>query len=278
MSYKYNEKSDCKSSSSHGVDVGFCGLLTIAFIVLKLCGVISWSWVWVLAPLWIGAIVGVLILVIAVVIMIVKGKGIVKMTIKEIEKKIAEQENALQELKNELKKAKENKNKIPDDVKDIPLWFSDDEVPICNYYDKSDGGIETYYQYYMIDEDGSGADDEFSNKQGWIESDVQEKRRIFLDWDYAKDFRDKTQLIADCNYFKFRYDHDYKPDWSNCYEVKYYVYYDRVNQWYCWGENREEDCYEDLGVTYFSTAEIAEKCANWLNYLYKKGKYAESDN
>ena len=74
MSYKYNEKSDCKSSSSHGVDVGFCGLLTIAFIVLKLCGVISWSWVWVLAPLWIGAIVGVLILVIAVVIMIVKGK------------------------------------------------------------------------------------------------------------------------------------------------------------------------------------------------------------
>ena len=34
--------------------VGFCGLLTIAFIVLKLCGIIDWSWVWVLAPLWIG--------------------------------------------------------------------------------------------------------------------------------------------------------------------------------------------------------------------------------
>lgn len=34
--------------------IGFCGLLTIAFIVLKLCGVISWSWLWVLAPLWIG--------------------------------------------------------------------------------------------------------------------------------------------------------------------------------------------------------------------------------
>lgn len=33
--------------------IGFCGLLTIAFIVLKLCGVIAWSWVWVLAPLWI---------------------------------------------------------------------------------------------------------------------------------------------------------------------------------------------------------------------------------
>lgn len=29
------------------------GLLTIALIVLTLCGVISWSWVWVLSPLWI---------------------------------------------------------------------------------------------------------------------------------------------------------------------------------------------------------------------------------
>lgn len=29
-------------------------LLQIAFIVLKLCGVISWSWLWVLSPMWIG--------------------------------------------------------------------------------------------------------------------------------------------------------------------------------------------------------------------------------
>ena len=34
--------------------IGFCGALTIAFIVLKLCGVIDWSWVWVLAPMWIA--------------------------------------------------------------------------------------------------------------------------------------------------------------------------------------------------------------------------------
>lgn len=33
--------------------IGFTGLLTIAFIVLKLCHVIDWSWLWVLAPLWI---------------------------------------------------------------------------------------------------------------------------------------------------------------------------------------------------------------------------------
>jgi len=30
--------------------IGFFGLLTIVFIVLKLCKVIDWSWWWVLSP------------------------------------------------------------------------------------------------------------------------------------------------------------------------------------------------------------------------------------
>lgn len=29
-------------------------ILTIAFVVLKLCGVIQWSWLWVLSPMWIS--------------------------------------------------------------------------------------------------------------------------------------------------------------------------------------------------------------------------------
>jgi hypothetical protein len=33
--------------------VSFSGLLAITFIVLKLIDVIQWSWVWVLAPIWI---------------------------------------------------------------------------------------------------------------------------------------------------------------------------------------------------------------------------------
>ena len=28
----------------------FCDVLTIAFIVLKLCGVIDWNWLWVVSP------------------------------------------------------------------------------------------------------------------------------------------------------------------------------------------------------------------------------------
>ena len=32
---------------------GFTTLLTITFIVLKLCNVIGWSWIWVVSPIWI---------------------------------------------------------------------------------------------------------------------------------------------------------------------------------------------------------------------------------
>lgn len=32
--------------------ISFLGLLTIVFITLKLTNVITWSWWWVLSPLW----------------------------------------------------------------------------------------------------------------------------------------------------------------------------------------------------------------------------------
>lgn len=60
------------TSSSSSSGVGFTGLLTIAFIVLKLTGVINWSWWWVLAPLWIGFLLFLVILGIVVVIAVKK--------------------------------------------------------------------------------------------------------------------------------------------------------------------------------------------------------------
>ena len=40
------------NSSSGGI--GISGLLGVVFVVLKLCGVIEWSWWWVTAPFWGG--------------------------------------------------------------------------------------------------------------------------------------------------------------------------------------------------------------------------------
>lgn len=45
------------------VKIGFAPLLCIVFIFLKLFGAITWPWVMVVSPLWIGAILIVLLLV-----------------------------------------------------------------------------------------------------------------------------------------------------------------------------------------------------------------------
>lgn len=46
--------------------IGFCGLLGIVFIILKLVGVISWSWLWVLSPIWIPATLAVFFIAIGI--------------------------------------------------------------------------------------------------------------------------------------------------------------------------------------------------------------------
>ena len=57
------------SSSSSGGGIGFLGVLTIVFIVLKLIGetpIAQWSWWWVLSPLWIPLVIAVALAIIVV--------------------------------------------------------------------------------------------------------------------------------------------------------------------------------------------------------------------
>tara|TARA_R110000868_G_scaffold387505_1_gene656098 strand:+ start:358 stop:618 length:261 start_codon:yes stop_codon:yes gene_type:complete len=58
------------SSSSSGI---FPSLLTVLFIGLKLTGHITWSWWWVLSPLWISALIGLTILAIVLIIAVATG-------------------------------------------------------------------------------------------------------------------------------------------------------------------------------------------------------------
>lgn len=46
------QKNKLEVRASGGVSMG--GLLQVALIVLKLCGVIDWSWWWILAPTWVA--------------------------------------------------------------------------------------------------------------------------------------------------------------------------------------------------------------------------------
>lgn len=59
-------------TSSGGIS--FLGLLTIVFIVLKLCGKITWSWWWVLSPIWIPLIIVAGLLGAAFIIVVFVGK------------------------------------------------------------------------------------------------------------------------------------------------------------------------------------------------------------
>lgn len=66
-----NNDNNSNSTGKAG-GVGFLGLLALVFITLKLTGFIDWSWVWVLAPLWIPVALVVGIVVITFVALLVE--------------------------------------------------------------------------------------------------------------------------------------------------------------------------------------------------------------
>lgn len=72
-----NERNQQAQKVSSG-GISFCSLLTIVFITLKLIGKITWSWWWVLSPLWIpfAIVIGIIvIMLIAYIIVVVSDRN-----------------------------------------------------------------------------------------------------------------------------------------------------------------------------------------------------------
>lgn len=59
-------------NNTAAVYMALCGLFDITLIVLKLTGVINWSWLWVLAPIWIPTAITLAIIVIVLVAILVR--------------------------------------------------------------------------------------------------------------------------------------------------------------------------------------------------------------
>ena len=78
-----------ESSSSSSGGIGFAGLLTLLFIALKLTGFIAWSWMWVLAPLWVGAaaVVAILAAMLLGSVVILLGAGAVSLVLAALDRK-----------------------------------------------------------------------------------------------------------------------------------------------------------------------------------------------
>ena len=75
-------------------------------------------------------------------------------------------------------------------------------------------------------------------------------------------FNEKLDKLTKLMKFKFCYDYSYNPDWSNEDELKWYVHFNtqigeyKTNHSTTWGRP---------SMVYFSSEEIAQKCADWLN-------------
>jgi hypothetical protein len=54
---------DKKTSSG----LGLLDVLAVVFIVLKLLGVITWSWVWVLSPIWIQLVIVAIVFIVILI-------------------------------------------------------------------------------------------------------------------------------------------------------------------------------------------------------------------
>ena len=61
------------NNTSVNSGMGLSGWLTVLFVGLKLTGYITWPWVWVLSPLWISALLVIVLIAIAFLIAIITG-------------------------------------------------------------------------------------------------------------------------------------------------------------------------------------------------------------
>ena len=130
-----------------------------------------------------------------------------------------------------------------------------DEEPECY-------SVENGNEMYFLDFCGEVYSDGFSPNY-FAHEIAKEKHRAFKTEKIAKLFAEKTQIIADQLYFKESYDPDYEPDWDDGYETKFYVVYDNYSP----KTYIVNNCgyFANYETVYFSSYEIAQKCADWLN-------------
>lgn len=156
----------------------------------------------------------------------------------EIQQEIEKTQKQLAALQEKLKEAEEE---VPEEL----IFIKDND------------------EYYYVNDAGTICE----TRCALLLSDARRirNRRAFLSEEYAKAFAEKTQIIADMLHFKWLYDRDYKPDSNNGFEYKHGVYYNSGARKF---ESGFATAHLHTESVYFSTAELARKCADWLNRKY----------
>lgn len=160
--------------------------------------------------------------------------------IKLLESRIAETDKLLAEIKKE----KENEEKKNTESVLAEYWNCLNSKRESTYYVSDSNKVEGANLFGEYDDTHTDCYSNYPTKEY-----AEQAQKI-------KEFNDK--LLA----FKWCYDRDYKPVFSGDYDNRaYYIYYDSedVNYDYDW------DNISKRNVVYFSSAEIARKCCEWLN-------------
>ena len=158
-------------------------------------------------------------------------------------------------------------------IKNEKIWFTQ-ITSTKTYIITSTNLRDMYYLYEVIDGkphfDGS-VSEETINPEFECDEDILESHRAFKTKKIAKLFSDKTQVIADQLYFKELYDADFVPDWSDGCGLKFYLVHNNSSYPKAYFV---DSCYCCAGgeTVYFSSYEIAKKCADWLNSRITKQK------
>ena len=123
--------------------------------------------------------------------------------------------------------------------------------------------------------------DTFDNEMFWVECDsishgyVEEDDDNIFSFDnfpteeYAKKLQKLNKFNGMMLAFKWCYDRNYEPDWDGE-EDKYSVYYCQ-NQ-FAKGYKVDFTVNGNNNIVYFSSENIAEKCAEWLNKIDPEGE------
>lgn len=63
-----------RNNTTVNAGIGLPWTLTIVFMVLKLCKIINWKWIWVFAPVWISLAIALIVLIVYVIVYFLRHK------------------------------------------------------------------------------------------------------------------------------------------------------------------------------------------------------------
>lgn len=154
----------------------------------------------------------------------------------------------IQEQIQELQRQMEGISSAIADLKEQTDNMTEDDVPGMLEFDKCETG-------FIVN--GLGI---IEGVHGDKFRSVNRAHRLFKSREMAELFAKKTQFIAECLFWKELYDKDYVPDLKDS-NSKYAVVFDHYTNCY----KVASYIFSDFGIVYFSSEEIAVKCAYWMN-------------